>query len=139
MASPVHHTAQAARSWSEPIAPETRSVPAPIVALIGHAGQRAEEHDRQGILPAVELSPEAHPVQQGGREKWGDGVSDRRHRRGAGSLADRQVDGEGGHRDAGHIDLPSSRNAATAMPVGGQSGVTLRSTRERLNPSRAPR
>ena len=38
----------------------------------------------------------------------------------------------------GHNDRPKSRKAATAIPVGGHSGVTLRSTRDRVRPTRAP-
>jgi hypothetical protein len=38
----------------------------------------------------------------------------------------------------GHNDRPTSRNAATAMPVGGHSGVTLRSTSDKVSPNRAP-
>ena len=138
IASPVHHTVQALTRLSELIAPETTSVPAPIVALmsmlaraprktIANASCRRSSCRRKPTLARSMAATKGASVLPAAVTAAASGPS----------LIGRFT-AKAATAIPGHNDRPNSRNAATAIPVGGHSGVTFCSTSDRVRPIRAP-
>jgi hypothetical protein len=135
MASPVHHTAQAAGNLLAAMAPESTNVPVPMEALISMLRSAARKTIAKAscsrsislrkptltrrsaatigasVLPAA-VAAAASPFVLMGR-----------------------LTARAASATPGHTPHPKIRSATTAMPVGGHSGVTFRS----INASRNPR
>jgi hypothetical protein len=135
MASPVHQTAHPAANLLAGMAPETTNVPAPIEALISMLRSAARKTMAKAscsrsislrkptltrrvaatigasVLP-VAVAAAASPFVLMGR-----------------------LTARAASATPGHTRHPKMRNATTAMPVGGHSGVTFLS----INASRNPR
>ena len=137
IASPAHHTDHAAGKRSLAIAPERTSVPAPIVALIpmlrsaasatSRTTSRIRSIERWKPLPSRSQAPTS-----------GAAVFPTAVAAAASALAlIGRFTRNAAIAIAGHRRFPRRRNATSAIPVGGQSGVMLWPIRAKRRLNRA--
>ena len=124
IASPVHHTDHAGQKPPTEISLDSDEGRRADRRTDRHAEQRAEEHERHDVADPIERLMEVDPLQQPrGRER-------RENVAAAVTAAAADVDIGRFTKNAaiatpGQHRRPYRRNATTAMPVGGHSGVTL--------------
>jgi hypothetical protein len=137
MASPAHHTAQEPGSSAAASAPDATRTPVPTEALMV-------------MLSKAPTKTMAVASRKRSICRWKPTLASRVAATRGASVLPTAVAAAGralvligrltrkaASKTPGHTDLPSRRNAATAMPVGGQNGVMLSPTNASRRPSLA--
>ena len=138
IASPVHHTAQAEAKLVRGMASDSTSVPAPIVALISMLNSAATTMAMASLSRSISFRK---PIANNSSTATKGATVLPAAVAAAASSEDVIVTltRNAPRATPGQILRPMRRNATTAMPVGGHSGVTFFSISAKRSPSRATR
>ena len=136
IASPAHHTDHVGRKPLPWMAPDASNADEPIVALtsvLTSAAIRMDNASRNVVIASRKPTAFSRRHATSGASVLPTAISAAAHS-GPPIVA---LTANAAIATAGHIWGPNVRNATTAMPVGGQNGVTLAPTSESLRLSRA--